>query len=274
MNVISTLVLMLSLAVVPLTGPQSEQLGTATDRGPLLDEAALYPLLDNALTWTPGDESGAMIPDLNAIEKTPEAHRGQLFLLEGDFAGRPLLEGQNHDKLARPGAWSGKMQQWVLVTDRKADRVVVVYLVNPSTTLENAPRPGARVRAIGRFYKVWRDVDRANNPTDYLVFVGNSATVAPHTGLGTVSSGPMLPIAGGILLLGIVFMFVRARKISVKAKPLGTRVRREERVQAEKAGVIEEVEPDPTLPKDPTAALEELERRKKMVDGGGGADSR
>lgn len=264
MTWIAQALLMICLAVPPLTEPQRMQLETAQD-SEAFDTAALYPLLDNALTWTPGDEAGAMIPDPKAILESPEKFRGQLFLLEGDYAGRARTEGDTLPRLARPGAWSKKLQEWVLVTDRKRDEVVVVYLVAPPAA---PPRAGSPVRVVGRFYKVWHSTDLANNPQAYLTFVGHTATFTPAGGIGSGSSVPVLPIVGAIVLLGVVFLFIRARKVSMQVKPLGTRIRREARKRAEEAGEVPfPDEADPSLPKDPTEALAELERRRAQERG-------
>src|SRR5690349_8534863 len=58
-------------AVPPLTDEQRAQLDTATDNDKQVDQAGLYPLLQNALEWKPGDESGAAVPDYVAILDAP-----------------------------------------------------------------------------------------------------------------------------------------------------------------------------------------------------------
>ncbi|MCE9589877.1 MAG: hypothetical protein K8S99_05075 [Planctomycetes bacterium] len=256
-------ILLLILSVPPLTDAQRRQLATAKDGQPVFDEAALYPLLENAQTWTPGEEAGAMVPDLAAIEKTPEAFRGQFFLLEGEFAGRPLLEGDKFGTLARPGPWSGKLQQWVLITDRKTDQVVVINLVNPPMTVKNPYYTGAKIRTVGRFYKVWLNTDRHGKPVSYLTFVGNSAKIIMDEGPDLGSTKPYLAVLGSVLILGVVFIFIRTRGKRAATQPLSDLWQRREDRRITDEAVAEESElVQPALPEDPTQALAELERRR------------
>ena len=125
-------------AAPPLTDAQRAQLATATDRSLQLDEGALYALLANTLEWTPGDESGAMIPDYDAIAAAPQDARGQVYLLEGEFAGRTRPY-----HLARSGAWGRSLTEWVIRVRQGAtpeqDQVAVVYFVDPQGVMLNAP---------------------------------------------------------------------------------------------------------------------------------------
>ena len=183
-------------ATVPLTQPQRVQLDSATDFSSRFDEAALYPLLQNALAWEAGNEAGAVVPDYAAILKAPADHRGTLFLIEGLFAGTPRGGTLSVTPLSRGGAWDDRLQQWVVVVDPVKDDVAVVYLVDPPP----APSAGAEVRLVARFYKVLADQDRHGRPTDYLTFVGKSAAVQT-SGTGRDTSWGVWPLLGAMLLL-------------------------------------------------------------------------
>ena len=188
-------------AVPPLTEAQRGTLLTAIDDGPRLDGAALYPLLENALGWDSQDESGARVPDYDALLAQPAEARGDLCLIEGRFAGRARRYG-----LARSGAWGEALTEWVLLVRDDPEEVAVVYFVDPDGTLE-APDTGAQVRVVGRFYKVWADRDQDSNPTRYLTFVARSPNVlgthAPAPGL------PMLPMLLLIAVLGVAYLLIR-----------------------------------------------------------------
>ena len=74
------------LTVPPLTREQQLQLDTAADFTTTYDEGALYPLLNNAMTWKDGDEAGATVPDYKAILDKPADARGKLFYLRATFS--------------------------------------------------------------------------------------------------------------------------------------------------------------------------------------------
>ena len=87
MKVLPALCSLVLLAAIPdLTSEQRTQLETASDFNAIEIEPAIYPLLRNAVEWSPGDEAGAAVPDYAAILADPAAHRGRLYLLEGRFA--------------------------------------------------------------------------------------------------------------------------------------------------------------------------------------------
>ena len=259
MRYVLTLILVCpAWAVVPLTEAQRAQLSTATDFGPRFDEAALYPLLANAAQWTPGDEAGATIPDYAAILQTPADHRGELFLIEGDFAGRAQLIGP----LTRSGPWDGKLQEWVLLTDRKADEVAVVYLIDPPTPVDQPPATGAKVRLPARFYKVLHDRDQDGNPTDYLIFVGRGADVITSGSGGSTSAGSK------ILLLVVILMalcWFTLRKVKRQTWPSSRRTAQSSMARQAPGdgnnGDQEPSGPDESLPEDPAKALDVLHDR-------------
>ena len=189
------------LAVPPLSDAQRETLATAIDDGLQLDEAALYPLLENALLWDGLDESGARVPDYDALLSRPAEARGDLFLIEGRFAGRTRRFG-----LVRSGVWGEALTEWVLVLREDPEEVAVVYFVDSGGTLE-APAIGAGVRVVGRFYKVWADRDQDGNPARYLTFVARSPKVL---GNPVPEAGPsMLPMLLLVAVLGVVYILVR-----------------------------------------------------------------
>lgn len=258
------LMVSMAWAVPALTPAQEEQIKTANDSVPGTDDPALYPLMENALSWQNGDEVGAMVPDLAAIAKSPAEFRGKLFLIEGQFAGRARLEGDTLQSRARPGAWTGKLQEWVIYTNLEKEESVVVYLVDPPVPVSKKPQPGTPTRLVARFYKANPDKDLKGNPTVFLTFVAKSATfTTPETGTGMSSSA--LQAIGVIAVLGVVYMIFRIRKAIKGAKKSEfslhkdeTHEEREKRLaamRAEEAGA-------PPLPSNPVDALAELERRR------------
>ena len=255
----------IAMAIPPLTPSQEAQVQTANDKLAQSDEPALYPLMENALSWQNGDESGAMVPDYAAIAKTPADSRGKLFLIEGQYVGRSRLDGDKLAARTRPGPWSGKLQEWVLFTSRERDEVVVVYVVDPPVPLEKMPRPGTPIRLVARFFKVLPDTDKDGKPTEFLTFVAKSATIVQgETGGAGLSSGTLQAI-GVIALLGVVYMIFRVRK-AIKASRNGEfSLRKDETLEQRErrlSRLREEEEGAAPLPKDPVEALAELERRR------------
>jgi len=236
----------------PLTPPQRVQLDTASDRSSLFDEGALYPLLHNALQWEDGDEAGAAIPDYSAIREDPVKHRGELFLIEGLYAGR----SKSINNLTRPGPWDGKLKEWVIVTDVGNDQVAVVYLVDPPAP----PAAKSKVRVPARFYKILKDVDQKKRPTDFLLFIGRSATVQTKKNTGTTPTG--LPLIAMLLLL-VVAWFVFRKKI--RNKPHRSGFRRQHKTPND-GGTPDPDTLTPDLPDDPADALQALEHHSHESD--------
>lgn len=243
------------LAVVPALLPQQQtQLATATDFTDRFDEAALYPLLHNAVQWRAGDEAGAMVPDYGQLLASPQSGRGQLFLIEGQFNGQPRLISN----LSRPGPWDGKLQQWVVLLSRDPKDVAVVYLVDPPRAVADAPRPGTPVRLVARFFKVLRDRNLDGQTTDFLIFVGKTATLSQ----GAAGSGPSAPTGRPILLAvvaaaGLWFIF---RKM-IRIQPTRAQERHKRLSKPASRRVVKEssVEASLPLPSDPAEALSVLE---------------
>ena len=236
-------------AVTPLTPAQQTQLGTASDFTGQFDEGALYPLLQNAWQWQPGDEAGAVIPDYAAIYQSPAKHRGQLFLIEGRFAGR----SKEIKHLTRPGPWDGQLREWVVVVDSAKDEVAVAYLTHPPV----APAAGAKVRLAARFYKVLSDQDVNGKPTDYLLFVGRDATVVDAgRGFGGSGSGAG-PLVVMLAILAAGWYFLRRTLSAKRLRPRPSRTQREEFDSEESA----DEEAEPQLPDDPAEALDVLKHQ-------------
>ena len=253
--------------VPALTAAQAEQLATARDHRPQWDEAALYPLLTNVVAWSRADEAGAMVPAYAQLHAEPDKFRGQLFLIEGQLGGAPGLIKR---RLSRPGPWDTNLQQWYVLVQREPDEAVVLVLADPMPPQRLPRRGGAAVRAAARFYKVWSYVDRDNQPTDYLMFVGRWVQVTPPPeGAGGPSGGPSGG-GGGVWPLGVVvvvlvaawYTFWRLRRLALKPKSLSSLSRRVARRQADEG--IEQEPPDQTLPDDPAEALGELQRRHEQ----------
>jgi len=250
-------------AIPPLTEEQRAQLDTATDDDKQVDQAALYPLLQNALEWKPGDETGATVPDWKAFGAPADA-RGRLYLIEGRFfRSRPLKDG-----LAREGAWSGdKLQEWSIMLEDGKRSIIVLYVVN-GPRIEDLPRVNQNIRAAARFYKVWVDKDADGKETRYPVFVGNSAR--------TLGRPDAAPIVMPNFLHVIVFVLAVAFLVVTLWRFLSGRERSRQAQRAlEKFEATQPVEEEtpadpnaPPLPNDPIAAMEELERRRKAKEEG------
>ena len=236
-------------AVTPLTPAQQTQLDTAGDFTGQFDEGALYPLLQNAWEWQNSDEAGAVIPDYAAIRQSPAEYRGQLFLIEGRFAGR----SKKIEYLARPGPWDDKLREWVVVVDSSKDEVAVAYLTHPPVV----PTAGARVRLAVRFYKALSDKDINGKPTDYLLFVGHSATVVDAgRGVGGAGSGSR-PL---VLVLAILAAGWYLLRRALRAKPLRADQRRVSQADIDAEQVMDE-ETELELPDDPAQALDVLKHQ-------------
>jgi len=261
MNVATALLSIALLAAVPpLDDTQQQIIASAQDDSLRLDEAAWYPLLRNAAQWQAGDEAGARIPDYDALLDTPADLRGELFLIEGRFAGRPRAI-----VLARPGPWGERVTEWVIQTDPENDEVAVVYLVDqPIGEGVKQPMAGQQVRVAARFYKVWSQRDLNNQPQRFLTFVGHSLT---YEGLGPappITNNAWQLALGLLVMIGAALFFGRRMLSLGKPRPLPSRVLRERDLDdAVNAGQrdSEESDDEPDLPDDPDAALAELEKR-------------
>ena len=254
------------LLPVALSESQRAQLATARDRSPQWDEAALYPLLEDVATWSEADEAGAVVPDYARLHASPGAFRGERFLVEGELGAAPEAIRRT---LSRPGVWDGRLQQWFVLVNREPDEAVVLVLLDPMPLKEAPQWGGATVRAAVRFYKVWSYVDRNNQPTQYLMFVGRRIKVGDaasgSTGGGGVDSGG--GSGGGlwvfvvvlVVLLAAWYCFWRLRRMSLKPKALPYMSRRAERRQAGNDNADQP--PAEPLPDDPAEALEQLRRR-------------
>ncbi|MEX0774463.1 MAG: hypothetical protein WD042_01990 [Phycisphaeraceae bacterium] len=250
----------------PLTADQLERLSAATDRSMQVDEAALYPLLENAGWLDPAQQAGATIPDYTQIQLNPVEVRGQLFVIKGFVAAAP----RQVQRTARSGPWDGKLEQWFIRTSVKEDHIVVVYLVDPPAA-DARPNIGDEVWIVARFYKVWQQTreQKDRKILDYLVFVGKSPNrTGQVSSAATGSSGPGAGIGLLLMLLlvaGVLFMLLR-RKIAAGGPSYAQRMqeRRQrlgDRGEQQGAERTPEGEPEPVLPKDPVEALRELERR-------------
>lgn len=244
------LLLSMTVAVIPpLTDDQAAQLATATDGSATFDEAALYPLLINAAAWPDGEEAytGAAAPDYAALTAAPEAHRGTLFLIEGRLAAAPRPFGT----LSRPGSWDATLRQWPLLTD--GGQVVLAY-VQTSASPADLPPVGSRVRAVGRFYKVWSSEDVGGRRRDYLTFIGREAAwdAPSHPDDWTM----LVPLLGAVLTLLATYMIVRrmpGRRRDAARPPARHGAGSSDRP----AGY------DPLLPRDPAQALARLAQQSQ-----------
>lgn len=241
-------VTVLIIGVPQLSDAGLVQLQAATDRSARNDEAALYPLLRNALAWTEGNEVGARIPDYDQLRRDAAEHRGQFFLIEGIFARqRPLM-------LSRDGPWGQSIVEWVIRVRDEPEEVAVIYLVDPEARLPQ-PRPGTAVRVPARFYKLWADVDRYEQPVDYLLFVGRFAGI---DAVGVRSStGPMWLMAALLAALGLLWLALRR---ILHSRPPRSRITGCFDAAVSGTGANSALGRG-DLPEDPAAALEELSQR-------------
>ena len=244
----------------PLTDPDRAQLDDAVDGG-YVDEGSLYPLLRNAMEWIPGNEGDARIPDYDALLNQPADFRGQIFLVEGRFARHRRFN------LARPGPWGDAVTEWVVLVRQQPDEVAVIFFVDPQATMP-APRQSQPVRVAARFYKVWRDRDANNQPSQFLVFVARSprAEGGSEIGRGEANDGRVLVLLVLVLLLILVPLLAILLWQARKAKRLRM-IRRSEahhgpadhHAPSGEAGRFES-----HFPEDPAQALAELNRRREQ----------
>ena len=240
------------IAAVPdLTDGQRRQLASAEDRNPSFNRPAIFPLLRNAIAWTPPvDRSGATIPDYAAITRNPTTHRGGLFLIEGVLA-RIVPTGP----LAQPGPWDGRLKEWDIVVQEDPVETAVVFLVDPPTD----PRQRSQVEIVARFYKIMRRRDVTHDEwMDFPVFVGRSGTVT-----GPFSSDNAPPASMPILLLMIVVAMAVAYFLVRRSARAVSAPRRASRPQPDvwHDDSNANTDLDAPLPTDSDEALEELRRR-------------
>ena len=281
----SVLVLMLTVVVgiAPLSEGQRRQLATTTD-GATVDGAGLYALLADVAVWPVpeglsginaagvegGLPPGVARPDWPALLGEPGAFRGDLFLVEGRYGGR-----QRRMELVRPGAWGEALTEWGVVADVAGGRagggaggdgvVAVVLFVDPGGAMRPpAGGEGARVRAVGRFYKIWEDHDATGAERRYPVFVARRAEVARAGsggaggagGTGGAATVLFAAVLAGAVLLFMVRRMGRGRLAAARRKrEPKDRVRR---VFEDEQDAAEEADELPPLPSDPAEALERL----------------
>ena len=274
MTCLSLCLTLLVASVPPLAETDQRQLADVADDTGRFDAGPLYPLLRNVMQWDPPVSSaGARIPDYAALEKTPGAHRGEMFVIEGIFgnAGRFAL--------SRSGPWGEALTQWgVKIPAEKLPgdepRFVAVFFVDPKNSMTK-PLVGTEVRIVGRFYKLWRtdtggEGEQKRTET-FPTFIARSAEVTGGTQLSSRPSLTFVAIVLGVLLVVFGYFFRRARRLS-KAEPAaprrnapraGTPARRDE---ADAADAGDEEDDEAPLPQDAPDALDELARRHQQSE--------
>lgn len=282
--------------IPPLTEPQTEQLATAGDRG-VLDEGALYPLLQNASQWANPPAEANYLQMLSS----PENFRGEIVTIRGEFGHARSVS------LARPGPWGETATLWgvrvaegqVINGVKQPDFNVAILFAGDGTVLPNPGDPGTPVEVICRFYKVWQtyfiDESGANVPANYLTFVSSPAAVVSVGGQATATSrripglGVAPPAGHGdqsnsgsdlrqyvlviVVVLAVGMGYLLVRRFAGRRGVPPTRMQRERRDAREeleerrRRRAIEEASGDEPendgLPEDPAAAMEELERRHR-----------
>jgi hypothetical protein len=249
-------------AIEPLADDLMVQVKTARDLTEKLDEAAIGPLLSDAMTWKPADYSNARIPDYATLMANPGKWRGEVFVVEGLFAGVPRRKDLLAPKVGIAGPWDGKAELWTIVVDEARDMVVLVLLTNPPKDL---PKGGTRVKLPARLYKVWSYKDLNNKAEAALVFVGNSLEVI-EAAPSVKKSDSTVVVLTLVVFVGFCFAlwFVRRLRKRISGQHAETDFRDRLRQRVGEDTPVSPVEPgakDEPLPKDPVEALKELERR-------------
>ena len=250
----------------PLNESQAERLAGTRDGAATVDAAGVYALLENAADWS-DKESGAVVPDYDAVRRDPAGWRGTRCLIEG------TLERAIPADLKRTG-WERVEGALVRVGGDPANPqprdYVIVYLTDPpkwdwSSERRRTTRP-ATVRVVGRFYALSAyNSERAGSQT-YAVFVGRS--------LNTVAAGAVSGGSGGgwgnaplfftliLVLIGFVAWRVKAAGGFGTPHKMQDYIERKERdrqrEEARSSGEVEGGEDGAELPPDPTAALDAL----------------
>lgn len=249
--------------IPPLSAEQTIQLATADDTRPP-DEPAWTGLLTNIASWNPAtagvgswvNEAGDLPakPNYPALLEAPAAYRGDLFVVEGKYAGR-----QREMRTLRGGPWGESLKEWgVVVTpdtgEPGGEFVAMVYLVDPQGKI-TPPREGQTVRMLTRFYKTWTDVDAGGVERAYPVFVGRSASVVENA--AAAGRGNLLIVGGVGALAAVLVLLMLARK-----RRAGRASKREAVLERLRREVDDTEDQDSIegLPDDPAAALAQLER--------------
>lgn len=241
--VAGVLFLVSAAGIGPLDENRMAQVQTAVDHEAVIDAPALYPLLEDAVAWKAGDETGAAIPDYETVLADPAAYRGQLFLIEGRLKRRRPV-----DRLSRPGPWDGRLEQWVVQIGLLGE-TAVIYLVDPPAEA----KVDMRVRMPARFYMVMRDKvaqSDANETADFPVFVGKTAKVSAAGGSG--GAGIFVAL---LIIMGLLYFIMRTK---MKAKAVGPRRLRKSTTHDDREDEADDMS---ALPENPADALDALSRQ-------------
>lgn len=247
-------------AAPPLTEAQWHQLRTATDGDDRFDAPALYALLPGLIRWDPGDERGAAVPDWNAIQADPSAHRGAVLLLEGEVRRTRSL------RLQRAGDWGPELIEWAVASQDDPEKIVLVYLL-PSAAAQAGPTPsrGTPVRLAGWFYRLYQDPKTGQGPTG--AGAGNDALAYPMLLAGTatiVSTNPSNASRSSLLIAAVVVLAVGVVALRwFRGRHDGYLGRPGERRRRERSGLNLAPHPGQTpaeveLPDDPAEALQAM----------------
>jgi hypothetical protein len=259
-TVLLLLMMTLAQALPPLSESQQTRLVSATDGSALLDEAAMFPLLENVGQWQASDEAIVTeIADIAALRNEPAQHRGDTFIIRGRLASGPLLVG----RLARPGPWEGKLQQWFIKTGPENRDIAVVYLTEPPSQRDR-PRVGEPVQAVARFYKIWQQPRREDGePALFVTFVGRTVAFDP-TGVPEaepISQQTLLKwgVSVGLAGMALVWTIARWRARQIASESARHRdVHVDESLAGQRKG--DDLAGTP-LPSDPAEALDAMQRR-------------
>lgn len=263
-------------ALPPLTATQRRQVELAEDFSTQIDRPPFYALLRNASTWSETIKSyPPLITHTDPLIAAPSEYRGMSLRVEGILARRAKM------RTSQAGPWGDSVEQWVIrITDLddERDESVVVYLTNPPNELAVKDR----VKLVGRFFKIWRDVRAKKGsgqvPFNIPVLVGHSAepltTITRSNVASNDSTTTGATIRAGLAafaIIGFGLFMVRRHMARLKAGGASDLVeyRRQARIEQRAARDAtpgksdesqEESEPAP-LPENPIDALHALENR-------------
>jgi hypothetical protein len=233
-------------AVGALSPAQRERLAAARD-GSDHREQAFDALVENARTWSPGEQGGEirLNPDWQRLVDDPSASRGELFRLSGVIQQQTVLDPPY-----------GDVTEWFVRDD--SGTPVIVYVVG--LDLKQRFHDGQRIQIDARFYKRMDWLARDGRLHQYAALVGagpeHLMAVASRT-LPTQDPWKFVtPIAGIVGALSVLFFIVR---IMVKRRKPTSRSRSHRGRSFNH--VVDGVDGNDRLPDDPAAALAELNRR-------------
>lgn len=235
------------LAGTRLTPRQADQLAGVRDHTPLIDEAGLYVLLDQAKRLSAnGLVRAAVAVRRDDLLEQPDAYRGRLVKITAHYAESQSFRPANrrrHDGLAYS----------TLAWERDSlEPVSIVTVEDPGAVGQRAS-----VVLVGYFFKLRRDERREPDPktgqTELAVpvLVGRALVIDRQAARqGDPADFRWVALVGGVVLLAALWFGLR------------TRLSRQERERRDKLGRRERwaAPSDPSAPENRPIDLEAIER--------------